>query len=31
MPKYENLSAEDLLDALDAVVWYNGFGEIISK
>lgn len=31
MPKYENLSEEDLLDALDAVVWYNGFGEIISE
>lgn len=31
MPKYENLSKEDLLDALDAVVWYNGCGEIISE
>jgi hypothetical protein len=31
MSKYENLSEEDLLDALDAVVWYNGFGEIISE
>jgi hypothetical protein len=31
MSKYENLSAEDLLDALDAVVWYNGHGEIIAE
>jgi hypothetical protein len=30
MSKYENLSAEDLLDALDAVVWYNGIGEIVN-